>query len=159
MRARTAGALGYGLGMVGPRRTLRLLRRTVILWGTLLLVAYGWFRSQPLWLQTVLVLGVLAGLVVAVLPRRQRQAAPGWGPPRVEREPMPAWLRQQIIERDGYTCGICNLPVQPDDIHIDHIHPVALGGTDNPDNLQVSHSICNMRKGARVWQPPYRETA
>jgi hypothetical protein len=66
----------------------------------------------------------------------------------------PRWfsarLRQQIIDRDGYRCALCNLDVEPDDVHIDHIKPRSRGGSDHPDNLQVTHSACNLRKGA-TW--------
>lgn len=59
-------------------------------------------------------------------------------------------LRQQVIERDGYTCGLCGEDVEPTDVHIDHIHPKSLGGGDELENLQVAHSLCNIRKGAKV---------
>lgn len=36
------------------------------------------------------------------------------------------------------------------DIHIDHILPVSLGGLSELSNLQVTHSWCNLKKGARV---------
>lgn len=70
--------------------------------------------------------------------------------PTKSRRSLPALLRAQIIERDGLTCRLCWLPVDSNDVHIDHIHPVALGGSDHPDNLQVTHSLCNIRKGART---------
>ncbi len=35
-------------------------------------------------------------------------------------------------------------------IHLDHVHPVALGGATTLSNLQLAHSVCNMRKGARL---------
>jgi 5-methylcytosine-specific restriction endonuclease McrA len=58
-------------------------------------------------------------------------------------------LRPQIIARDGYTCGLCKGPVEPQDLSIDHIIPITRGGGDDPDNLQVTHLICNVRKGNR----------
>jgi hypothetical protein len=59
-------------------------------------------------------------------------------------------LRQFVIERDGYVCGLCGGEVEPSDVHIDHIHPYSKGGQDVAGNLQVAHSLCNIRKGARV---------
>lgn len=69
--------------------------------------------------------------------------------PDSKRDPLPRWLRQAVIDRDGYICGLCGGDVQPDDIHIDHIKPKIMGGLDRLDNLQVAHSTCNLRKGAR----------
>jgi hypothetical protein len=77
------------------------------------------------------------------------------------REPIPQWLREQIIERDDGICGICGFRVtDPARIHIDHIHPVHAGGTNDPANLQCAHDDCNLRKGGVVgWVPPYRRSA
>lgn len=58
--------------------------------------------------------------------------------------------RAAVIERDGYICGLCKREVEPDDVHIDHVLPVSLGGGDELRNLQVAHSRCNLVKGARV---------
>ena len=74
----------------------------------------------------------------------------GRHPSAPEKRRLDAHLRQKIIERDGYRCGLCGGDVEPDDVHIDHIHPYSLGGTDHPDNLQVAHSSCNMEKGNRI---------
>lgn len=67
-----------------------------------------------------------------------------------DRPPLPKWLREAVLERDGYVCGLCEGEVDPADVHIDHIHPWSLGGRHELDNLQVAHSSCNVRKGARV---------
>ena len=67
-----------------------------------------------------------------------------------ERTSLPRWLRESVIGRDGLVCGLCGSDVPLEDLHIDHIRPVARGGTDKPENLQVAHSQCNLRKGARA---------
>ena len=59
-------------------------------------------------------------------------------------------MRALVIERDGYRCGICQGHVEPTDIHLDHIHPFSRGGKTNPENLRVTHSRCNIRKGAKI---------
>lgn len=69
--------------------------------------------------------------------------------PDKRRRSLPSWLREAIITRDGLVCGLCGGDVELGDVHIDHIKPVIQGGTDNPNNLQVSHSKCNIRKGGR----------
>ena len=66
------------------------------------------------------------------------------------RSSLPPATRAAVIERDGYVCKLCGEDVEPDDVHIDHIHPVSKGGSDKLDNLQVAHSLCNIKKGARV---------
>lgn len=66
------------------------------------------------------------------------------------REPIPASLRRAVIERDGYLCGICGGDVEPSDVHLDHIFPWSRGGPTSLKNLRVTHSLCNIRKGAKV---------
>ena len=58
---------------------------------------------------------------------------------------------KKILERDGYVCHICTGQVDTSDIHFDHVVPLARGGTHTYDNIKVSHSLCNMRKGAKLW--------
>ena len=66
------------------------------------------------------------------------------------REPIPEWMRQVVLARDGLRCGLCGGDVDPTDIHLDHIQPVSRGGLNRVRNLQVAHSRCNLRKGNRV---------
>lgn len=70
--------------------------------------------------------------------------------PEAKREPLPYGTREAVIARDGYVCGLCGGDVEPDDIHIDHVKPYSKGGDHRMSNLQVAHSLCNLRKGARV---------
>lgn len=59
--------------------------------------------------------------------------------------------RAKVIERDAGMCGICGQPILPDQqTTIDHILPIAAGGTNALDNLQLAHSRCNLLKGAKV---------
>jgi hypothetical protein len=70
--------------------------------------------------------------------------------PLSSRERMPARLRELVIKRDGYVCGLCGGDVDLNDVHLDHKIPWSKGGKHTLDNLQVAHSKCNIRKGARV---------
>jgi len=70
--------------------------------------------------------------------------------PDAKREQIPAAMRQSVIERDGLLCGICAGAVERSDVHIDHIYPYSRGGRSVMRNLRVTHSRCNMSKGARV---------
>ena len=57
-------------------------------------------------------------------------------------------LRTQILARDRYTCQLCGAAAE----HIDHIRPVAAGGSDQPGNLRATCAECNLRKGSkRGW--------
>ena len=58
--------------------------------------------------------------------------------------------REVLLERHHGICGICHAPVDPDDFHVDHIFPIALGGDHSYANTQPAHPDCNRRKGARV---------
>ena len=69
--------------------------------------------------------------------------------PGSTRERIPQSLRFAVITRDGFVCQLCGGEVEPTDVHIDHIHPYSKGGPTSLDNLQVAHSTCNMRKGAK----------
>lgn len=68
------------------------------------------------------------------------------------RSKIPPALRMAIIKRDGLLCRLCGGEVESEgDVDIDHIIPSARGGKTTADNLQVTHSSCNRRKGAREW--------
>jgi len=57
----------------------------------------------------------------------------------------------EIYERDGRECKNCG---KTEDLTIDHIHPISLGGTKEPDNLQVLCRSCNSSKNNRVNHDP-----
>jgi hypothetical protein len=61
-----------------------------------------------------------------------------------------AWqAREMYARRDGWTCQLCGgeipqrLVVNDDhNLVIDHIRPVAAGGTDHPSNVRAAHQVC-----------------
>lgn len=68
--------------------------------------------------------------------------------------------RQSIYRRDQWRCRLCGKPVNrsigvphPYAATLDHILPLALGGTHEPSNVQLAHFICNSRKGDRGQLP------
>jgi len=74
-------------------------------------------------------------------------------------------LRNEILERNGYTCQRCGSgagevdPCNPSRkirLHIDHIKPISQGGTDTKDNLRALCSNCN--QGKSNIQPPTETT-
>ncbi len=66
-----------------------------------------------------------------------------------DRQSISPRQRQRIIDRDGLVCGICGGSVDEDDVHIDHVRPVLVGGRTEDSNLRVSHSLCNLRRPKR----------
>ena len=62
--------------------------------------------------------------------------------------------RNQIqagITAQGNRCPLCgNALFQGDDVEVDHIIPISLGGEDSLDNIQIVHWICNREKGNEV---------
>jgi 5-methylcytosine-specific restriction endonuclease McrA len=51
-------------------------------------------------------------------------------------------LREQVLARDGYTCRNCGAPAE----HVDHIIPLARGGTDTVQNLRATCARCNLTR-------------
>ena len=52
-------------------------------------------------------------------------------------------LLAYIGKRDGFYCRACN---SVSDLQIDHVKPVAKGGTNDLDNLQLLCGACNRQK-------------
>jgi hypothetical protein len=68
----------------------------------------------------------------------------------VRRKGLPQSLRNEIFERDGPDCAYCGTLLTKDGFTVDHIRPVAMGGSDDPENLTVACRPCNSSKGA-AW--------
>lgn len=59
-------------------------------------------------------------------------------------------IRERILARDGYCCQQCGETEGM--MHIDHIVPKRLGGSDLEENLQVLCKSCNLRKGGAFFE-------
>lgn len=59
---------------------------------------------------------------------------------------LPAKLRKAVLESFGGKCVKCGTS---DRVHVDHIVPVAKGGTDDRKNLQAMCQPCNNKKGIK----------
>lgn len=55
-------------------------------------------------------------------------------------------LRFEILRRDQSTCRYCGATAPDVAVTIDHVIPVALGGTDDPTNLVTACAACNSGK-------------
>jgi hypothetical protein len=59
-------------------------------------------------------------------------------------------VRFEVFKRDSFACQYCGRKAPEVVLHVDHIHPVAEGGTDDVLNLITSCIDCNLGKGARL---------
>ena len=62
-----------------------------------------------------------------------------------------------VVARDGWVCWLCNMPVDESlprtsrmGATVDHVVPLAKGGSDELDNLRLAHWICNNKKSDRL---------
>jgi hypothetical protein len=62
-------------------------------------------------------------------------------------------FRRWIYARDGGRCAICGRAVPFEAMHVDHVRPRLEGGTDDVDNLRVTHPRCNLVRGVRRQEP------
>jgi 5-methylcytosine-specific restriction endonuclease McrA len=73
----------------------------------------------------------------------------------IRRVYLPRWLEKAIFFRDRGQCQICDKDISGlrsplDEIHLDHIIPLAEYGNNDPTNFQLVCRDCNLRKGAKV---------
>ena len=59
-------------------------------------------------------------------------------------------LRFEVFSRDSFTCQYCGISPPDANLHVDHIIPVAAGGTNDIDNLATACQSCNTGKGADI---------
>lgn len=57
-------------------------------------------------------------------------------------------LENRLFELQGGKCPCCGQPLGSD-FHLDHIMPLALGGSNTDDNIQLLRATCNSSKHAK----------
>jgi 5-methylcytosine-specific restriction protein A len=85
--------------------------------------------------------------------RAERKAAPA--AERVSRNPrsISTGTRTRVMERDGFRCRRCGATPDRAQLVVDHVVPVAKGGTADPSNLQTLCEPCNAGKSDRDPHP------
>lgn len=63
------------------------------------------------------------------------------------REPIPEEVRRFVFRRDGGRCQQCG---SQELLQFDHVIPVALGGSSEPENLQLLCASCNREKSDSI---------
>jgi 5-methylcytosine-specific restriction endonuclease McrA len=68
------------------------------------------------------------------------------------RDPLPARLRFDILQRDGFRCRYCGRPGTASGVvlHVDHVIPVAVGGATSAYNRVTACEECNLGKATRL---------
>lgn len=57
-------------------------------------------------------------------------------------------LAEKLFKLQKGKCPCCKQPLG-DDYHMDHKMPLALGGSNTDDNMQLLRAVCNMQKSAK----------
>ena len=65
------------------------------------------------------------------------------------RVPLSKKTRFEVFKRDRFTCQYCGAKAPDVVLHVDHVQPVADGGTNDLLNLLTACQGCNAGKGAR----------
>ena len=65
------------------------------------------------------------------------------------RKPLSKKMRFEVFKRDKFTCQYCGRTAPDVILEVDHIKPVAEGGTNDLINLVTSCKDCNRGKGKR----------
>ena len=73
-----------------------------------------------------------------------------------------SYTESQVISTYGTNCNICGLDIDFNatrqvgksgwqmGLHIDHLIPIAKGGSDTLENVRPTHGLCNLRKCANL---------
>lgn len=62
----------------------------------------------------------------------------------------PSLIVVDLLREQGGLCALCRYELQPNIATVDHIIPLAAGGTSEIANLQAAHQKCNLWKGSIV---------
>jgi len=57
-------------------------------------------------------------------------------------------LRFEVLKRDGFKCKYCGANAAGTMLHVDHVIPVADGGSGDPENLVAARVACNAGKSS-----------
>lgn len=62
------------------------------------------------------------------------------------------YLRNRLATSQNWKCAICKKSLKNTQIEIDHIVPIAKGGSNRQSNLQAVCKNCNNRKGMNYYK-------
>jgi hypothetical protein len=68
--------------------------------------------------------------------------------------PVSKRIRFEVLRRDGHACRYCGGKAPDVRLTVDHVMPVALGGSDDPTNLVAACVDCNAGKASVAPDAP-----
>ena len=70
----------------------------------------------------------------------------------MSRRKIPEDRQERVLQRSRYLCEYCHASEQWQYVRftVDHVVPIALGGTDNFENLALACFHCNRQKADRI---------
>lgn len=68
--------------------------------------------------------------------------------------PVSRRLRYEVLRRDNYACRYCGAGAPDVKLTVDHVIPVTLGGSDEPQNLITACEPCNNGKSSTSPDAP-----
>lgn len=69
---------------------------------------------------------------------------------KTPRIPIPMEVRKYVYSRDKNQCQSCGKKLTETTLNIDHIIPLAKGGSNDISNLQTLCRDCNQEKKAKI---------
>ncbi|WP_434744386.1 HNH endonuclease [Streptomyces sp. A-14] len=112
---------------------------------------YWWFQDRFYWENDQLAEDEVFALLVTRQQREQQRidramsmVAMGEEPRVNKRGHTSDDVKQLVWRRDQGRCRVCG---STSELQFDHIIPVAMGGSSEPENLQLLCGPCNRRKG------------
>lgn len=100
-----------------------------------------------------------------IIPMKSRPPEPAEGSPayierqrrRRARKQITAKVRFAVLTRDRFRCVYCGATPREAQLEVDHVLPLAAGGTSTLSNLATACASCNAGKGNAVLaHPPER---
>ena len=73
--------------------------------------------------------------------------------PNYRRKRVAVALISEMLDDQGGICPLCEKLIDQSTLsafHVDHIIPFVYGGGCERNNLQVTHPLCNLRKGSSI---------
>ena len=72
----------------------------------------------------------------------------------MRRRRRPRFSKTNLFIRDLYTCQYCSQEFSRNNLTLDHVRPLSLGGRTKWDNIVAACGPCNTRKGNKTHMKP-----